>query len=272
MYEQYWNLAANPFADEHNPDFFFRSRTHQATLLKMRYLVENRKGAGLLVGGTGCGKSFLAGLLEREIPNFSGPIVQLLYPQMSASELLDYLAVELGADESSLSAGMDRTVHQIERHLQIYARDGHHPVIVIDDAHLIEDVRIYQSLQLLLNFIGTAQIHFSLLLLGERSLLSQVARVPQLDARIAVRALLQPLSRDETAQYVAHRLRAAGREQPVFEAHALDTLFELSGGVPRRINRLCDMGLLVGYAEGLSAVSADDVEAVAEELTAVVPD
>ena len=83
---------------------------------------------------------------------------------------------------------------------------------------------------------------------------------------------LQPLSREETVQYVTHRLRAAGRQQPVFEPKAFDALFELTGGVPRKINRLCDMGLLVGYAEGLSAVAADDLEAVAEELTAVVPD
>lgn len=272
MYEAYWNLSASPFADEHNAEFFFRSHTHQATLLKLRYLVENRKGAGLLVGGTGCGKTFLAGMLEHEIPNFTGPVVHLLYPQMSAHELLDYLAVELGADEAGVNAGLDRTIRQIERHLQLYARDGHHPVIILDDAHLIDDVRIFQALQLLLNFIGQSQIQFSLILIGDRSLLPRVARVPQFDARVAVKSLLQPLSREETVQYVTHRLRAAGRQQPVFEPKAFDALFELTGGVPRKINRLCDMGLLVGYAEGLSAVAADDLEAVAEELTAVVPD
>jgi len=75
LYEQYWKFQSNLFGDESNPDFYFRSRTHHAALLKMRYLVENNKGAGLLVGGTGCGKTYLVNLLPHVLLDHSGPVI-----------------------------------------------------------------------------------------------------------------------------------------------------------------------------------------------------
>src|SRR5438552_13835147 len=102
MYERFWQLDRNPFDDEADVRGFFRSETHQATLLKLRYLIENGKGTGLLVGGTGFGKSYLIEVLAQQLAEPYGPFVHLVFPQMSPAELLGYLAVELGADENAL--------------------------------------------------------------------------------------------------------------------------------------------------------------------------
>lgn len=271
MYAQYWNLGCRPFENDCDPAFFFRSRTHQAAYLKLRYLLESNKGAGLLVGGTGCGKTFLTRMLASELQEPFGPVIPVIYPFLTAGELLGYLAAELTGDDSEArrdDIALDRILRQLRGGLASHAADGRHPVILIDDAHLIEDCRIFQTLQLLLNYRD--EWPFTLILSGQRSLLARVARMPELDERIGVKALLQPLSRDETADYIRHRLAVAGLKQAVFDEAALTEIHELSGGTPRRINRIADLSLLVGYADGRSAVSVREIEAVSEEVGGVV--
>lgn len=275
MYEQFWNLNCNPFDNDADPEFFYPGQTHQAALLKMRYVVEHRQGAGILVGGSGYGKTYLAHRLAHELGEVAGPFAHVVFPRMTPPELLAYLAVELGAESAATGegqSGLDRTVRQLEWQLARHTEQGRHPVIIFDEAHLAEDERFLQTIHLLLNFRRPPKCDFSVILLGERMLLGQVQRVVPLDERIAIKSLLAPLSQDETAAYVRHRLETAGAERPIFDPGALETLFELSGGVPRKINRLCDLGLLVGFADEMDGLSAGDVEAVSEELTAVVPD
>jgi type II secretory pathway predicted ATPase ExeA len=276
MYEHFWQLDRNPFAHDDDLRSFYRSETHQATLLKLRYLVENGKGTGLLVGGTGFGKSYLIDALAHQLGESHGPFIHLVFPQMSSGELLNYLAVELGSELDAggqrSSGGLDRTIREIERRLRAFSEQKRHPVIIVDEAHLIEDLQVFQALRLLLNFQDHQQCRFSLIFVGQRELLNTVRRLGQLEERLSVKCLLRPLSAEETAHYVAHRLEAAGATRPIFEPTAMQPLHELSGGVPRRINRLCDLALLVGFADDSSSISAEQVEAVGEELTAVVPD
>lgn len=272
MYEQFWNLNRSPFENTHDSQFYFPSQTHQSALLKMRYVVENRQGAAMLVGGIGAGKSFLVNQLVHELPAAHDPVVRILYPQMSPPELLGYIASELGQEQTLESQGLDHVIRFIEQQLRRFCENGRHPLIIIDDAQLITDQGVFQALQLLLNFRQHAGIEFSVVFVGERSLLPQIQRIRQLDERIAVKAVIQPLSHEETGEYVNHRLQAAGCDRAVFDESAIQSLFELSGGIPRKINRLCDLSLLVGYADNLEAITANEIEAVSEELTMVVSD
>lgn len=275
MYEQHWNLNCNPFADSFDPEFFYPSHTHQAGLLKLRYLVENRKGAGVLVGDSGCGKTCLVSQLGQTLSDEYAPVVHLVFPQLSPTELLAYLAVKLGADPAlveSRETGLDAILREIETRLTAFAKEGRHPIILIDEAHAIEDMKVFLALQHLLNYRRPPETDFSLILVGESQLLPRIGRVPGLEERVTVKSLLRSLTREETAQYTTHRLKAAGLTQEVFDEPAFDELFQLSGGVPRRINRICDLALLVGFADRLTAISASHVATVAEELTSVVAD
>src|SRR5579863_3447281 len=156
MYERFWQLDRNPFDDDDDLRGFYGSETHQATLLKLRYLVENGKGTGLLVGGTGSGKSYLINVLRQQLGESHGPFIHLVFPQMSPAELLGYLAVELGADQVAAGQGgawgLERTVREIEQRLRQYGEQNRHPVIIVDEAHLIEDFQVFQARRLLLNF------------------------------------------------------------------------------------------------------------------------
>ncbi len=271
MYEQHWHLQENPFENNSDARFFYRSETHEAALLKLRYLVENNKGAGMLVAGTGMGKTYLLNVLAAELPETFVPFVHVVFPQMTAAELLAYLAVELGADEQQISAGgLDRVVRRIREQLETANRRGQQPVIAIDEAHVIEDPQVFEALRLLLNFQEQGQMNFSLMFLGQQSLLSRIRRMDQLDERLTVNCLLQPFSYDETVGYISHRLQIAGTTEMVFNSESLETLFEESGGVPRKINRLADLALLVGYADDSREISRPQTEAVIEEVAGLV--
>lgn len=274
MYEAHWKLRECPFEGSPDSRYFFESETHQAAKLKLRYLVENRKGAGLLVGGGGYGKSFLLQVLASELGEQSGPVISVLFPQMSSAEMMAYIAAELcGVTEPSHEPpSPDRTIRQIQDALAGYAKRKLHPVIAIEEAHLIDDPQVFQAFRLLLNFQPLHGGAFTLILSGQRDLLNRIRRLPQLEERLTVKCLLRPLSYEETLGYVAHRLHTAGMDQSPFEPSAFDTLYELSGGIPRRINRLCDLALLVGYADNLKSITSDHLESVSEEIAAVLPD
>jgi general secretion pathway protein A len=271
MYTEYWGLSRAPFAELPTADCFYRSQTHQAALLKLRYAIEHSLGASLLLGEVGCGKTCVIEQLARELPARFRPVVRLVFPMLSAAELLSYLAAELGAPATPASAsdGLDRTVRWIVERLSQHTREGRCPLIVIDEAQVIEDLRAFQTLQLLLNFQQTGRTEFSLLLAGDLTLAPRVGRLRQLDERIAVKSLIQRLNRQDSASYIAQRMTWAGAARPIFDDSALTALFELSGGLPRRINRLADLALLVAYADNLKTVTAEEIEAVADELRGV---
>ena len=268
MYEAYWQFTRSPFDQHIDSRGCFRSDSHQACLLKLHYLVENQKGAGLLVGGTGVGKSALLQVLAHELDDSFRPFVHVTFPQLAPAELLAYLAVELGADPEAVGhehGRLDCTIRQLERQFAEHNAHRRSPVLVIDEAHLIDDVQVFQTLQLLLN-LQQKGADFSLILAGQRELLAKVRRIAPLDERLAVKCQLQSLNAEETTAYIQWRLELAGAREPIFSAEALEAVFEQSGGVPRRINHLCDMALLVGYADESATVSAAQVEAVCEEM------
>lgn len=263
MYTAYWKLNARPFDNDCDPRFYYPGECHQVSLLKLRYALEHSRGAALLAGAAGVGKSLLAEILLQDLPESFGPLVYVRFPQMSPAELLAFVAEEL-TGRSMEGATADRSVHAIQRTLNKNAEEGRRAVLVLDEAHLFRDTEALETLRLLLNFAPA----WTPLLIAQPSWLPALERMPELEERIGVQCLLRPLSPDESVSYVSHRLIAAGAADvhAVFDPAALETMHQLSGGIPRRLNRLGDLALLIGYAEEQRRVTADHVTAVAEEL------
>ncbi|MEI8372552.1 MAG: AAA family ATPase [Planctomycetota bacterium] len=271
MYESYWQLDQKPFENTADPQFYFPAETHQAALLKLRYAVENRRGGVLLSGAAGTGKTFILSMLREALGETYTPFIHLVYPQMEPAELLAYLADEFDGGGNAGFA-VHESIRRIQGALRKNVEKGRHAVVVIDEAHLLENSRILETLRMLLNFGPHGKSGMTLLLVGQPGILPLLDRTPQLEERLGVKCLLRPFTANETGQYTAHRLQVAGATRPIVAADAVPTLFELTHGIARQVNRLCDLALLVGFAEEQQTLSAAHFEAVCRELVAVVPE
>jgi general secretion pathway protein A len=271
MYEPYWQLDARPFDHSADSRFYFPGPSQQAALLKLRYVIENRRGAAMLAGEAGLGKTLVAQTLLRQLGDTFRPRVHLVFPQMPPEQLLALLADQFTAAPAAGTQTVGQSLKRIESGLTEYSKTGHHAVIIIDEAHLLRESRLLETIRLLLNLEHHSQPLATFLLVGQTGLAIDVQRAVQLDERLAVKCLLARLTADETKSYMQHRLAAAGARRPIFDDEAMERIHQLTHGIPRRINRLCDLALLVGYGEELKTLGRQHVESIHDELAGMTP-
>ena len=266
MYESYWQLESTPFSYRSAGAGLYRSHSHQASSLRLRYCFANNAGAAILLGNSGVGKSSLLQQLRSEESELR-PFAHIAFPTLAPNELLRAVAVEVTGDESLVQLPADGMLLKLGRFLQKNSAEGRHAVIAFDEAHLLSNESLNQVVLPLLNFADTHnRPSFSVVLSGQPVLASYVARNAQLRERIAVKATLENFTAKETADYIQTRMLAAGAGREIFQPDAVNAILELSNGNPRRINRLCDMALLVGYADQIECVTAREVQGLAAEF------
>jgi general secretion pathway protein A len=272
MYQSHWGFQSRPFDSRLESNFYYPSESHQAALLKMHYAIETRRSVAVLCGEPGLGKSMLLDTVFSQLPEFIAPTVRVVYPAMPPDQLLRYIARQIAPQEGSDTfGGIGNSIETIERILRHNVSDSQHAVIAIDEAHLLENCGSLEPLRLLLNLateLAKSESAMTLVLSGSPILLSHLARHTALEDRVAVRCVLDRFSGQETAAYIQHRLATAGRKKPsMFEDEAISLIQELTLGVPRRINRLCDLALMVAYAQDKSSIDAFTIENANAELT-----
>lgn len=273
MYEAYWQLQLKPFENCADPRFYYPGETHQAALLKLRYAVENRRSGALLSGASGAGKTLIVNMLRSILGDRFAPFIHLVFPQMNAEQLLAYLADQLtGPTGGAVSGEVPQNLRHIERFLAGNVDEDRHAVVVIDEAHLLEDPRTLEAIRLLCNFEFQSRPAMTVILAGQPGILPILDRNGPLEERLAVKCLLRPLDARETKEYVQHRLQAAGASRTIFEPDTLSAIHRLTHGVARRINRLCDLALLIGFAEERRTIGAAQLESINQELVTVVPE
>jgi len=273
MYESHWNLTRRPFDHTADAAFYFPCEAHEGALLKLRYILENGHAAACLAGASGVGKSLLMDALKQQSTDYAASWTHIVYPELTPRELLACVARGVGGlDENADLASADGCLDAIEKRLAAAAGENKRVVVVFDEAQILEDAGCLQSVRLLLNLRTENASPLTVLLVGQTSLLPSLSRYPQLEERLALKCLLRPLREEETASYVQHRLRTAGAERQIFDGSALRSLHHFSEGIPRRINRLADLALLIGYADELATLSSAEIESVAQELTTVSAD
>ncbi|MCG8583765.1 MAG: AAA family ATPase [Pirellulales bacterium] len=273
MYESYWNIQRKPFEETADAGLYYPSEVHQGALLKIRYAVESYRSAAVLAGASGTGKTLLINLLKTHLPEEFTPLVHLVFPEMPPAELLSLIADRLGASQHAANGpNIESNVGRIESQLQANVENGRHAVLVIDEAHLIANRESAQTLRLLMNIEANGRPAMTQLWVGQPEMLVHLDRRPDLEERLGVKSILRGLTAEETMSYVGHRMAEAGAQHDVFDLSALEALHELSAGIPRRINRLCDLALLIGFAEQRDRITAEQIEAVSGELVAVRPE
>ncbi len=269
MYTKYWGLIKKPFENTPDPAFLYYSRQHEEVLARLIYAVKERKGAAMLTGIFGCGKTVLGQALLCELTEDRYKIAFVTNPQMSYEELLMYIATHLGARDMPLKKTevmVNVLLDALETILKNNMRDGKDSVVILDEAHIIDDQKIFEELRLLLNFQTQDRFLLTLLLFGQPELKEKIDNNKQLEQRIAIKAHLESLSQEDIKGYVIHRLKVAGRSEPIFTEEAMDLIYDRTGGIPRRINRLCDVCLLSGFAKNLQVIDKDIVLEEAKSL------
>lgn len=269
MYETHWKLTGRPFQNTPDPAYLYRSAQHQEALMKLTYAISERMGGAMLVGDYGCGKTLLCQALLNETGPAVVPVVCNAMPDMTSLDLLRSVSRRTAAaDQPALRTEVmgDALVEQIERGLRENHRDGRHTLLILDEAHMITEPRVLETLRVLLNLTGNGSPLVSLLLSGHPELAQRVTASKQLLQRIPVTASVGPLSPDEVPAYVSARLAVAGGSPDIFTADARQAIVEFSGGIPRRINTVCDVSLALGAAQDADRVDAALVAAATRKF------
>lgn len=255
MYEAYWGLSEKPFENTPDPRFLYHSEEVEDVYTRLLYTLRSRHGAALLTGESGCGKTLVARALLHELDPGKTEIAMLSNPCRTAEDFLREILYQLGEDGTELDPR--RLVHRIHEIVFEAYGSGRETIVVLDEGQLIEEQGIFEEIRLLLNLQLDDAFLITLLLVGQPPLAERVRRYAPLDQRIATRGFLRPLAADDTHEYIAHRLETAGRTDPVFTPQAVELVYEYSGGVPRRINNICDIALVIGYSRKLDAVDGE---------------
>lgn len=270
MYEQYWNLKEKPFVNTPDPKYLYYSPEHEEALSRLMYAVQAGVGGCMLTGVFGCGKTLLNQTLIENLQKLGNyKLAFITNPFLSHIELLRMIAYDLGASnlpEKKSEILTDFLLETIEKILHNNNDDGKHTIVIIDEAHIIEDKLIFEELRLLLNFQLKDRFLLTLILSGQPELKKSIENIKQLSQRIPIRYHLERFDFQETRNYILHRLNVAGRIEPVFQEGAYQTIYERGGGIPRRINNICDMSLLVGFSKGIKLIGEDIVNDVIKDL------
>ena len=265
-YEAHWGLELPPFENVPDPKFYYPSAKHEEGLRRMLYGIEARKGAVMLTGEIGCGKTMLSRTLVRQLPIERYEIAlitspSLFEPQEFFRELLYQFGIEASGSKLELVRGLNE-------YLLSNLKRGKDAVLIIDEAQTIKNDDLFEELRLLLNFQLNDRFLLTLVFIGQPELNKRVNALPQFAQRIGVRFHLSSFDQEGTTRYIEFRLGVAGAEgRQVFSKEALEVIFLTTGGVPRNINKLADLCLLNGFLERKEQVDGDLVNRVAEDFS-----
>ncbi len=265
MYLDYFGFKETPFSIAPDPRYLYMSERHREALAHLVFGMRSEGGFVLLSGEVGTGKTTVCRCLLEQAPQ-EAEIAFVLNPKLTAVELLATLCDELRIPYPEGNASLKLFVDRINaRLLENHAR-RRQTVLIIDEAQNL-DPDVLEQIRLLTNLETNERKLLQVIMLGQPELREMLGRpeLRQLAQRITARYHLEPLNASETAAYLKHRLAVAGVHRAIFTPSAVRRIFRLTGGIPRRINVLCDRSLLGAYVQGKEKVDARTVSRAAEE-------
>lgn len=251
----HYGLSRHPFGRNTSRDALLRHRGFEEAFKRLLFSVE-LDGMAELVSESGCGKSLLLGEIASELQTQGWQVHYFAHSTIGPFSLVNVLARKAGIAPKRSRGETSMAL------IESMVEDERNHLLVLDEAHELPDATL-ADVRLLTIADFDRQSPFLLLLSGQPCLDDRLSEPVHyaLDQRITTFARLQPLSADETREYILHRLKAAGvGKKPIFEDSAIDAIFDASGGVPRRINNIATGALIVAASRNRRVVNAQDVQ------------
>jgi general secretion pathway protein A len=265
VYADFFGLNEKPFSITPDPRYLYLSPRHADALAHLLYGISESGGFIQLTGEVGTGKTTLIRSVLEQLPD-KAEVALILNPRLSPQELLQSICEEL-----RISLPEDRSVKSLvdtlnAELLSANAQDRR-VVLIVDEAQTLAPPLIEQ-VRLLTNLETPKQKLLQIILIGQPELREMLGRpeMRQVAQRVTGRYHLEPLSSQETASYVRHRLRVAGAQREIFKRGALRQLYKVSGGIPRLINVVADRALLAAYTQEQSEINSRLVRNASREV------
>ncbi|MFH1996041.1 MAG: AAA family ATPase [Candidatus Omnitrophota bacterium] len=271
MYSSFFGLNEKPFSVTPNTRFFFPSEKHEEALSSLIYTIQGRQGFAAISGEIGSGKTTVWHALLNKLDK--GTKIALitntqLTPKQMIIAIIDDLSIPYHERWTKV-----RLLAALNRYLIEQISLGCNVVLVIDEAQNLS-FQALEEIRMLSNLETESEKLLQIMLMGQPTLRDLLIdpRLEQLRQRINVYYHLMPLNHDETKGYIAHRLKVAGANgHTIFDTQSLDKIFEHSGGIPRRINRICDKAMLTGFIRSKNTIDESIVDEVIKEIDLLSP-
>ncbi|MES9834383.1 MAG: XrtA/PEP-CTERM system-associated ATPase [Candidatus Thiodiazotropha sp. DIVDIV] len=266
MYDDFYKLEGKPFQLTPDHKFFFNSKGHNRAMAYLRYGLEQGEGFIVITGGIGTGKTTLVRNLFDELSEMNVMAAQLVTTQVDPEDMLRMVCASFGLAHEGLNKAT--LLHNLEAIARARHAEGKQMLLVVDEAQNLPP-RSVEELRMLSNFQVNNRALVQTFLLGQEEFKRtlQSPGMEQVRQRIIASYHLDPLSVEETEKYIVHRLQLVGwKEDPTFSDGVFKMIYEFTGGVPRRINAMCDRLMLFGCLEEMHELNKDAVLSVMHEL------
>jgi putative secretion ATPase (PEP-CTERM system associated) len=265
MYEAYYRLHGRPFQITPDPRFFFSSKGHRRAMAYLVYGANQGEGFIVITGEIGAGKTMLARMLAHKLESQNLAMAQVVSTQLEADDMLRMVAGAFGLPHEGSKAMLLRNLEQF---LLACHHQGRRALLLVDEAQNLP-LSSVEELRMLSNFQYGDKPLLQSFLLGQpefrRTL--QSPAMEQLRQRVIASCHLGPIESTETEAYIMHRLHTVGwRDDPSFDADIFPDIHRYTGGIPRKINVLCDRLLLMGRLDEKHAFTRKEVAGVIADL------
>ncbi len=268
MYEEFFGFGGSPFRLAPDPKFFFGSKSHNKAMAYLHYGLRQAEGFIVITGEIGAGKSVLIGHLIDQLDRSNVLAANLLTPNLAPEDLLSHILSAFRIEPSG--SGKTAEIEAFEDFLFDQMNHGRRVLLIVDEAQNLP-IKTLEELRVLSNLEYDGTPLFQVFLIGQPDFRETMARsdMEQLRQRVIATYHLEPMSRAETEKYVEHRLTQVGwNGDPKISADAFDAIHVATGGLPRKIHKLCNRILLFCSVEKLHQVDGATVALVLADMSA----